>query len=111
MMRPYGCGPNDLFCRQSYIDNRRLTIDCRFRKIEKFNMTRFKSGIGNWESENVTKPDSYVGQPLSRREDLRFLTGRGRYVDDLRMPDAAYAAFVRSPHANAEIRGIDSERA
>ncbi|MEA2780775.1 MAG: aerobic carbon-monoxide dehydrogenase large subunit [Rhodospirillaceae bacterium] len=74
-------------------------------------MTRFKSGIGNWESENVTKPHSYVGQPLSRREDLRFLTGRGRYVDDLRMPDAAYAAFVRSPHANAEIRGIDSEPA
>ncbi len=49
-----------------------------------------------------------IGQPLLRKEDDRFLTGRGTYVDDLAIPDQAYAAFVRSPHAHATIGRIDA---
>lgn len=50
----------------------------------------------------------YVGKPLRRREDVRFLTGHGRYVDDVSFPDLAYLAFLRSPHAHARIRRIDA---
>jgi carbon-monoxide dehydrogenase large subunit len=48
-----------------------------------------------------------IGQSIRRFEDARFLGGAGRYVDDLRVPDALFAAFVRSPHAHAAIRSID----
>jgi carbon-monoxide dehydrogenase large subunit len=47
------------------------------------------------------------GKSVKRREDPRFITGRGTYVDDLRLPGMTYAAFVRSPHAHARIKKID----
>src|SRR3984893_13487848 len=53
----------------------------------------------------------YVGKPLRRREDAKFLTGRGHYVDDITLPDTAYVAFVRSTHAHARIRRISCEHA
>ncbi|MBY0333064.1 MAG: xanthine dehydrogenase family protein molybdopterin-binding subunit [Acetobacteraceae bacterium] len=49
-----------------------------------------------------------VGQPVRRFEDVRLLTGRGRFQDDRLVPGAAHAVFVRSPHAHARIRGIDT---
>jgi aerobic carbon-monoxide dehydrogenase large subunit len=54
---------------------------------------------------------SVYGQSIKRREDPRFITGRGRYVDDIKLPGMTYAAFVRSPHAHARIRGIDTSKA
>jgi aerobic carbon-monoxide dehydrogenase large subunit len=48
-----------------------------------------------------------IGQPVRRREDLRLLTGGGRYSDDVNVPGQAYAVMVRSPHAHARIRSID----
>ena len=48
-----------------------------------------------------------IGQPVRRKEDLRLLTGRGRYGDDIVLPDMAHAVFVRSPHAHARIVSID----
>ena len=54
---------------------------------------------------------AHVGAALARVEDDRFLTGRGRFVDDIRLPGEAYAAFVRSPHARARIGAIATERA
>ena len=48
-----------------------------------------------------------IGQPLPRKEDLRLLTGAGRYSDDVNLPGQAYAAFVRSPQAHARIKAID----
>jgi aerobic carbon-monoxide dehydrogenase large subunit len=48
-----------------------------------------------------------VGQPVRRVEDLRFITGRGSYLDDLSLPRQASAYMLRSPHAHARIRGID----
>src|SRR5678815_5428798 len=51
------------------------------------------------------------GKSIKRREDPRFITGRGQYVDDLKLPGMTYAAFVRSPHAHARIKGIDTSAA
>ena len=53
----------------------------------------------------------YVGQRLRRREDDKFLKGCGRFVDDIEPAGTAHIAFVRSPHAHARIRGIDSAAA
>jgi carbon-monoxide dehydrogenase large subunit len=52
-----------------------------------------------------------VGQPVRRREDFRLLTGGGRYSDDVSLAGQAYAAMLRSPHAHARIREIDSSAA
>jgi carbon-monoxide dehydrogenase large subunit len=49
-----------------------------------------------------------IGQRVLRREDPRFLTGQGRYVDNLPLAGALYATFVRSPFAHARIAGIDT---
>jgi aerobic carbon-monoxide dehydrogenase large subunit len=49
-----------------------------------------------------------IGAPVRRKEDQRFVTGQGRYVDDFNRPGQAYAYFLRSPHAHAAIRSIDT---
>ncbi len=48
-----------------------------------------------------------IGAAVRRKEDIRFITGRGQYTDDIVRPGAARAVFVRSPHARARIRHID----
>ena len=52
-----------------------------------------------------------IGQPVLRSEDTRLLTGGGRYVADISLPGEAYAVFLRSPHAHADIAGIDTTAA
>src|SRR6266550_1341424 len=52
-----------------------------------------------------------IGQPVRRKEDVRFVTGAGRYLDDIGIENAAFAFFVRSPHAHAILRGIDASAA
>ena len=52
-----------------------------------------------------------IGEAPRRREDARFLTGQGGYLDDLAIPDLAHAVFLRSPHAHAVITGIDTAAA
>ncbi len=54
---------------------------------------------------------TYIGAPVARKEDVRFLTGRARYVDDVKLPAMLHAAIVRSPHAHARILGIDASEA
>jgi carbon-monoxide dehydrogenase large subunit len=49
----------------------------------------------------------FVGARVPRAEDRRLLTGRGRFVDDVALPGALHVAFVRSPFARAEVRGVD----
>lgn len=51
------------------------------------------------------------GKAIKRREDPRFITGRGQYVDDVKLPGMTYAAFVRSPHAHARFAAIDAAAA
>ncbi len=53
----------------------------------------------------------FVGQSVERREDTRFLTGRGQYTDDITLPGQTHGVFLRSPHAHARIKSIDSAAA
>lgn len=53
----------------------------------------------------------HIGRALPRKEDRRLLTGHGRYIDDIEVPGALHACFVRSPHAHARIVSIDTEAA
>ncbi len=55
--------------------------------------------------------DKGIGVSVRRSEDRRFLTGQGRYVDDINRHGQAYAYFVRSPHAHAKIRSVNTEAA
>lgn len=52
-----------------------------------------------------------IGARVARKEDKRFITGAGRYVDDMVVPGMKHAAFVRSPHAHADIKKIDVKKA
>ncbi|MGA7453190.1 MAG: xanthine dehydrogenase family protein molybdopterin-binding subunit [Rhodoplanes sp.] len=52
-----------------------------------------------------------VGASVRRKEDFRFITGRGQYTDDIARPGQVYAAFVRSPHAHAAINHVDTSAA
>ena len=53
----------------------------------------------------------YLGERITRNEDSRLLTGRALFVDDLNLPGMLHVAFVRSIHAHAHIRAIDTARA
>ena len=55
-------------------------------------------------------PDG-IGASPRRKEDGRFITGRGQYTDDIVLPGQLYAAFVRSPHAHARVRSVNATRA
>ena len=52
-----------------------------------------------------------IGDAVKRKEDKRFTTGKGKYTDDVRNDNQAYAAFVRSPYAHARVMGIDGSAA
>ncbi len=52
-----------------------------------------------------------IGQPVRRREDRRFVTGAGRFTDDIDLPGQGYGYVLRSPHAHARIRSIDTAAA
>src|SRR5947209_20552921 len=52
-----------------------------------------------------------IGQPIRRVEDRRFLTGHGHYLDDIVRPRQSHAVMLRSPHAHARIRSIDTNSA
>jgi carbon-monoxide dehydrogenase large subunit len=62
-----------------------------------------------------TKPTEHayrvIGKRMPRKEDLRLLTGLARFMDDIEIPRALHACFVRSPHAHARIKSIDTEKA
>jgi carbon-monoxide dehydrogenase large subunit len=55
--------------------------------------------------------NTFIGSAIPRREDLRFLTGRGTYVDDIAMPGLLHAVIVRSPVARGRVRGVDARAA
>lgn len=66
-----------------------------------------QSQRSNSTSTNTTG----IGAPVRRKEDKRFITGKGRYTDDIKQPGQTYAVFVRSPHAHAGINSIDKSAA
>ena len=52
-----------------------------------------------------------IGASVVRKEDRRFITGKGRYVDDIKLMGMTHAHFVRSPHAHARIKSVDTSAA
>src|SRR5437899_9130812 len=58
-----------------------------------------------------TIESGFIGQSVKRKEDARFLTGAGQYTDDVTMSNQTQAYFLRSPHAHAKIRSIDTAKA
>ena len=58
-----------------------------------------------------TRDFHYIGKPLARKEDKRLITGQGRYLDDIVVPNALHVSFVRSPHAHARILSISADAA
>ena len=59
----------------------------------------------------VHSASQWIGHPLRRLEDLRLLTGQGRYTNDVQLEGAAHVAFLRSPYARARIARIDAAAA
>ena len=53
----------------------------------------------------------YMGTSVKRKEDRRFITGKGTYTDDIVLPNMTYAQIVRSPHAHAKIKSINEDKA
>ena len=51
-----------------------------------------------------------MGHSIKRKEDLRFIQGKGNYVDDVHLPDMAYGHMVRSPYAHARLKSINIKR-
>ena len=62
-------------------------------------------------STESEESEGLIGKRLPRRETMRLLRGRGRYVGDMKLPRMLHLAFARSPHAHARIVSIDAERA
>ncbi|MDF2096806.1 xanthine dehydrogenase family protein molybdopterin-binding subunit [Aquibaculum arenosum] len=56
-------------------------------------------------------PENGIGAPVRRREDKRFLTGKGRYTDDINRPGQLYAYFLRSPVAHAKVTRVETAQA
>ena len=52
-----------------------------------------------------------IGAAVRRKEDQRFITGKGHYTDDISRPGQAAIYFIRSPHAHARIKTIDTSAA
>src|SRR5215831_18059104 len=61
-------------------------------------------------AEEHTMAQTYIGAPIRRREDVRFLTGKATFVDDIKLPHMLYAAILRSTHAHARITAIETSR-
>ena len=59
----------------------------------------------------IGQPSKLVGASVKRKEDPRLITGEGKYTDDVQLPRMAYMTVLRSPHAAARIRRIDTSRA
>src|SRR5882672_6937059 len=62
-------------------------------------------------SDEASPSVTYVGRPLKRSEDPKLITGRGQYVEDIKLPELAHLAFLRSPHAHARVTAIRTDAA
>src|SRR5258708_19393991 len=72
--------------------------------------------LARWSKEGkmiiATSPEiGGMGHTIKRKEDLRFIQGKGNYVDDVHLPDMVYGHMVRSPYAHARLKSINTEKA
>src|SRR6266850_1597410 len=90
----------------------RRTKRLRYRSIFSANTSAPKDG--RFAVNDLSRPERVaagaIGQALPRKEDVRLLTGAGRFSDDFNLEAQAYAAMVRSPHPHARILGVDPTR-
>src|SRR5882672_7655401 len=90
----------------------RRTKRLRYRSIFSANTSAPKDG--RFAVNDLSRPERVaagaIGQALPRKEDVRLLTGAGRFSDDFNLEAQAYAAMVRSPHPHARILRVDSTR-
>ena len=63
------------------------------------------------DTGDTTATQRPLGARIRRKEDPRFITGRGQYTDDVRLHGTLHASFVRSPHAHARVRALDVDAA
>ena len=70
-----------------------------------------RRGVALAEPARGANDTGLIGKSIRRKEDARFLTGTGQYTDDVVLPRQTYAVFLRSPHAHARIRSIDTKAA
>ena len=71
---------------------------------------------GVWHGDRREPPERHERAPigfgrLKRKEDARFIRGKGTYLDDIRLPGMVHGAMLRSPYAHARIVSIDTSRA
>ena len=69
------------------------------------------SGAEASSSKETAMSATGIGASVRRKEDQRFITGKGHYTDDVSRPGQGYAYFLRSPHAHARIKSIDGKAA
>src|SRR3979490_2613426 len=90
----------------------RRTARLRYRSIFSGNTSAPKDE--RFAVNDLSRPEraaaGAIGQALPRKEDVRLLTGAGRFSDDFNLKGQAYAAMVRSPHPHARILGVDPTR-
>ena len=75
------------------------------------NYCQIHSGWCKSHEGGVNMGDTGIGASVRRKEDLRFVRGSGKYTDDMNLEGQAYAYILRSPHAHASIRSIDTSAA
>jgi aerobic carbon-monoxide dehydrogenase large subunit len=66
---------------------------------------------GVFDRKSIDRPNAYIGKSLPRPNAKKLVEGRGQYVDDIMLPRMVHVAFVRSPHAHANIGSIDASEA
>src|SRR3954447_20854196 len=79
----------------------------QFVPLHRLSAHRGCGAPGGRADARLSMETRHIGRPVTRNEDPRLLTGRALFMDDVAMPGLLHAAFLRSPHAHAEIRSID----
>ena len=59
----------------------------------------------------ATQMHGRIGESIKRKEDGRFIRGKGNYLDDIELPGMLHMAILRSPHAHARIQSVDTAAA
>src|ERR1700675_4503342 len=95
---------------------RGVTADPRASELHEFrNRLRSALATSSRSSSGPTGRNAMgvegIGASVVRKEDRRFITGKGRYVDDIKLQGMTHAHFIRSPHAHAKVKSIDSAAA
>src|SRR5579859_2362327 len=83
--------------------------DSHTGRSPRFRLLRLSGGFVAMTVE--ARPHGGIGESIKRKEDGRFLRGRGNYLDDIVLPDMLHMAIVRSPHAHARILAVDTTEA